>query len=204
MQKKHPDYITSHMTWTGLAIIANFITLDLFKHARQGKQAPDVTLYTLEGAAVRLLSRARPGRPLVVNMGSCSSPTFIKGLQALRPIRARFSPLVDFVTVYCWEAHPADLLPSPQSHLAIKIPSSLADRLASASVLLPGMVREDEAVVDTMDKAMCHQYGAGPLRLAVILDGVVVYLGGFGPIDYRPKEVEEYLERFQLSQSVVH
>jgi len=43
------------------------------KEAQRGSAAPDLELYDLNTRqVVSLLSRARPGRPLVVNFGSCS------------------------------------------------------------------------------------------------------------------------------------
>jgi hypothetical protein len=39
------------------------------------------------------------------------------------------------------------------------------------------------------------RYEAWPERLYIVLDGAVVYKGGFGPFDYRLDEVQDWLAR---------
>ena len=72
LQEKSPDFRMEYITWPSLSIMAQAKTKDFFKRARPGAKAFDLTLYTLDGDAVKLLDRARPGRPLVINVGSCS------------------------------------------------------------------------------------------------------------------------------------
>ena len=76
------------ITWPSLGIMAQCMVMNHFKPARQGAPALDVTLHTLHNtlhtlepgsgggedtvSTVQLLDRVRPGRPLVVNVGSCS------------------------------------------------------------------------------------------------------------------------------------
>ena len=46
---------------------------NVLKEAQEGSPAPSPDLYDLSTRqVVSLLSRARPGRPLVLNFGSCS------------------------------------------------------------------------------------------------------------------------------------
>ncbi|KAL8584567.1 hypothetical protein ACOMHN_016886 [Nucella lapillus] len=72
MKKEHPEFQVSFFTWTGVAVIAYNMTLNVFKPCRQGRPALDVTLHTLTGETTSLLQQQKPGRPLVVNVGSCS------------------------------------------------------------------------------------------------------------------------------------
>merc|ERR1712183_568123 len=51
------------------------------KEAQKGSAAPSPELYDLNTRkVVSLLSRSRPGRPLVINFGSCSCPPFMDKL----------------------------------------------------------------------------------------------------------------------------
>lgn len=72
LKKKNPSLSLNHVNWTKVVCMTHFKTLDLFKPAVQGAPPVDVILHTLEGSIVHLMDRVRPGRPLVVNMGSCS------------------------------------------------------------------------------------------------------------------------------------
>ena len=46
---------------------------NILKEAQQGSRAPSPELYDLKTrSVVSLLTRSHPGRPLVVNFGSCS------------------------------------------------------------------------------------------------------------------------------------
>ncbi len=50
--------------------------------------------------------------------------------------------------------------------------------------------------LDGLDNAACSGYAALPERLFVLLDGVLVYVGGYGPDDYKLQEVRRWLEEY--------
>ena len=79
------------------------------KDAQVGEAAPDPSVYDLTSRkTVSLLTTATPGRPLVLNFGSCSWPPFMAKLGQFGKMTAKFSSLADFVTVYISEAHPSE------------------------------------------------------------------------------------------------
>ena len=51
-------------------------------------------------------------------------------------------------------------------------------------------------VVDSMHDTANRLYGAFYERLYIVLDGVVVYEGGYGPEYYNMDEVEVWLNRY--------
>ena len=115
-----------------------------------------------------------------------------------RLCESEISDLADFLIVYIEEAHPAE-----KKHFAKNIEvnthHSLTDRVNAAKMLITEACGEDgeefpcPVVVDTMDNATNYAYGALPERLYIIKDGKVAYVGGEGPFDYRPKEMEQKL-----------
>ncbi|KAK7497677.1 hypothetical protein BaRGS_00011072 [Batillaria attramentaria] len=123
----------------------------------------------------------------------------MRKLREFSALVAEFSHAVDFLTIYIQEAHPAELWPNPQQSLALSISShgSLQDRLSAAATLanagIPGNV-----LADGMENMASQFFGAQPVRLCVIQDGVVTFLGGMGPIMYCPHEVGKFL-RDQLN-----
>ena len=103
--------------------------------------------------------------------------------------------LADFLVVYIQEAHPSE-----GGHFDGNIPiadhKSMQDRIAAAET----MVEEAEIakfpcpiVIDKMDNAANHAYGALPERLFIVMDGRVLYVGGEGPQDYVLTEAEDKL-----------
>ena len=65
------------------------------------------------------------------------------------------------------------------------------------------MLREDfdfrnvRLFMDTMDNSVNEKYAALPERLFILYEGKLAYIGGTGPMLYRPSEVEEWLQRFE-------
>lgn len=103
--------------------------------------------------------------------------------------------MADFLTVYIKEAHPDERWPSTTSHSPVTTSRLFAHRLKSAGELAEsGGVAREEMLVDNMDNEMVKAYGAGPLRLLIIHDGVISYLSDQGPLNYRPGDVEKYLQ----------
>ena len=66
------EFEDSLLSWTMLTTIVKHLSVDDFKIARLGKKAPNTTTYTLDGKKSALLDFSKPGRPFVVNFGSCS------------------------------------------------------------------------------------------------------------------------------------
>jgi len=75
-------------------------------------------------------------------------------------------------------------------------PKTLEQRLNIARDFVSNKKLENQVtlVVDLMDNNAQLTYKALPERLYIVLDGVVVYVGGKGPFDYLIDEVEYWLE----------
>ena len=61
-------------------------------------------------------------------------------------------------------------------------------------------VPREEIVVDGMDDPVAHVYGAEPLRLMVNQDGILTYLGEWGPLSYSPGKLRDFLSSLSLPQ----
>ena len=85
------------------------VTLDLHKKVKQSCKAPDTPVVSLSGKeCFSLLQMAKPGRPLVLNFGSCTCPIFMSQLDAFQKLVNDFSHFADFCVVYIEEAHSSD------------------------------------------------------------------------------------------------
>lgn len=51
--------------------------------------------------------------------------------------------------------------------------------------------------MDTMDNNTNEKYAALPERLFILHEGKISYIGGVGPVNYHPEEVENWLQRFE-------
>ncbi len=110
-------------------------------------------------------------------------------------IAKEFASIADFLIIYIEEAHPSDGW-GFKYNVQIATHRSVQDRLNAASQLA-----EEEMVcpmvVDDMDDAASTQYGGLFDRLYVVKEGVVVYEGGRGPLNYKVEEVEQWLINYR-------
>ena len=126
-------------------------------------------------------------------------------------LRAKFSGLADFASIYISEAHPKER-PNFSGNLDIGTHIVLEDRMNAARALENTMDGEDNTIlVDNMDNKARAAYAALPERLYVVLDGEVVLevrkywnlliinfdlQGKTGPFGYNLADVESYLDTF--------
>jgi len=110
-----------------------------------------------------------------------------------------FSQQAEFVTIYIVEAHASE-----RGHFVgnydIKTHQTMEERLEAVQTLqneADGALDKCTIVVDHMDDLACQAYSAFPERLFVVLDGMVVYVGGIGPWDYKVDEVEQILTKMK-------
>jgi len=114
-------------------------------------------------------------------------------------LRKDFADLVDFVTIYIAEIHPAE-----RGHFRgnydIDTHKNMGERLIAAETL------QEEAgeylancpiLVDTMDDMASTAYAALPERLYVVLDGQIIFEGGIGPMKYSIHEVSKFLSKWK-------
>eukprot|EP00047_Mylnosiga_fluctuans_P013389 m.31393 g.31393 ORF g.31393 m.31393 type:complete len:128 (-) comp4877_c1_seq1:126-509(-) len=112
-------------------------------------------------------------------------------LRRFDALAAGYSNQADFALIYIEEAHPADGWATGGANSLINIHRNLADRVAAAGQLAEAS--PCPVYVDQMDDAANRAYGALFERLYVIVDGVVRYQGGRGPMDYKVDELQSWL-----------
>ena len=103
--------------------------------------------------------------------------------------------------VYVREAHAFDEWRMGQNEVvgvSVMQPTTLRERRVAAQQLCSTMSVTMPMVVDDLDDSVSTDYGAWPERLYVIdADGRVEYQGGYGPFDFKPRELAAYLsERY--------
>jgi len=114
-------------------------------------------------------------------------------------LRAKYAGLVDFVTVYIAEAHPAE-----RKHFSgnydISTHSSMEDRVKAANTLKEkagDSLKDCTILVDSMDDCANLAYAAYPERIYVVHEGNITYEGGLGPFFYNIDEVDEFLSKLK-------
>ncbi|XP_041376261.1 thyroxine 5-deiodinase-like [Gigantopelta aegis] len=98
-----------------------------------------------------------------------------------------YCDLADFVIVYIKESHPVDEWAVNNNKFTTRQHQSLADRSKASDNLVTEMTQYPPpvtcpVVLDTMDDEACRCYGGSPDRFYVILNDVVVYQSGMGPM----------------------
>ena len=68
----YEDWFSFNIGLPALRAMTSDRYLNLTCTIRQGSQAPDMDLHTLDGVCTRLTDLQRAGRPLIINFGSCS------------------------------------------------------------------------------------------------------------------------------------
>jgi Iodothyronine deiodinase len=106
---------------------------------------------------------------------------------------------VCFVVVYIREAHPEEgwILPeNRRSGIAVHEPTTNDERRAVASTCAARLEIGMLTVVDGVDNAVASTYGGWPDRLYLIGSaGHIAYQGGEGPFGFKPRELEQAIER---------
>jgi len=112
-------------------------------------------------------------------------------------LRTKFAGLVDFVTIYIAEAHPAE-----RKHFSgnfdIATHASMEERMEAAKTLKEKAGESLDGcpiLVDCMDDRANLAYSALPERLYVLQDGKITYEGGIGPFLYSIEEVDSFLSK---------
>ena len=125
---------------------------------------------------------ASAGRPLVVALGSCTHPPFLSALPSLVALSARLAERADFVVIYVEEAHPCDGWRHDGVRHLVAQHTSLDERRRAAAKLRTELLccganlRRLRLAVDLMGNAAALAFGALPARLALLLDGHLVWL----------------------------
>jgi thyroxine 5-deiodinase len=107
------------------------------------------------------------------------------------------------LVIYIEEAHAVDEWWLPDARGAqeggracIKCHTSEPERVEAALAFQADLAPFAEVVCDSMANEVCERLDAWPERLFVVLEGVVVYQGGYGPFDYSLDELEAWLNAY--------
>uniref|UniRef100_G1SVZ1 Iodothyronine deiodinase n=1 Tax=Oryctolagus cuniculus TaxID=9986 RepID=G1SVZ1_RABIT len=157
-----------------------------------GGLAPNCSVVRLSGQQCSIWDFMRGNRPLVLNFGSCTCPSFLSKFDQFKRLIQDFSSIADFLIIYIEEAHASDGW-AFKNNVDIKNHRNLQDRLRAASLLL-ARSPQCPVVVDTMQNQSSQLYAALPERLYVLRQGRILYKGESGPWNYNPEEVRAVLE----------
>jgi len=114
-------------------------------------------------------------------------------------LREKFAGLVDFVTIYMSEAHPAEKKHFGGNY-AIDTHTNMEERIEAAETLLEeagDALKGCPILVDTMDDIANLSYVAFPERLYVLKDGLITFEGDLGPDGYSIQAVDDFLSKNQ-------
>jgi hypothetical protein len=114
---------------------------------------------------------------------------------ALEELDKRYGDEVAFYVVYIREAHPEDgwiLQENRDEDIALRDPTSLAERADVADTCAARLALTLPVVVDGPDDAIARAYGGWPDRLYLVdRGGRIAYQGGPGPFGFLPEELEQ-------------
>jgi len=123
----------------------------------------------------------------------------------LEQLREQYEQIANFLIVYIKEAHPEDewqLDVNIQRDVVYKQPQTFEERMSLAQTFLKKMDVKTPTLVDDIRNTANACYAAWPERIYIIdTSGTIVYKGGMGPFDFKPEEVQEFLEENYLSNS---
>ena len=128
----------------------------------------------------------------------------------LSELYEQYHEQVQFLSIYIREAHPVDgwwmgrrltrkltRKISPKVSMAHYDPQTIEERRTVAGECETALQYGIRTYVDEMDDAVNTAYAAWPTRLFLIgLDGKVVYAGGLGPYDFKPKKLKAAIEGY--------
>lgn len=136
----------------------------LFPGPRAGEEAPDFTVYSMEGKTVRLSDFK--GKWLVIETGAKTCPMYARNVPAGNALATQF-PDIDFVVIYVREPHPGG---NVTAH------SSFEQKINNAKSLKSFLTENRRILVDNLEGAMHQKYGAMPNCIYVINpQGIVVF-----------------------------
>lgn len=85
-----------------------------------------------------------------------------------------------------------------QKNVNIHQHRNIQERHAAAKMLSQDFdLANVQLFMDTMDNNTNEKYAALPERLFILYEGKISYVGGVGPVNYRPAEVENWLQHFE-------
>lgn len=116
----------------------------------------------------------------------------------IRDLVTKYAGKVTLITIYIKEAHPRDewSISGDTVSACIRQPKTLEERIKVAQGFAtqhhpPGII-----VVDNMEDTLEKAYQGWPERLYVLDGDEVVFSGGTGPFNYKPEDVDRFLQQY--------
>ena len=117
----------------------------------------------------------------------------------LDEIYQKYADNIEFFGVYIREAHPSDgwqVHENLEASIIVSDPKTNAEREEVAYTCQINLGIQMPMLIDTIDNDVEEKYIAHPLRLFVIdAEGIVVYSGGQGPMDFDPESWDAAINR---------
>jgi len=173
-----------------------------------GEDAPDGTVITMEGEAIRLSSffNEHPPAPLVLNFASYTCPHFRRRIAELHTLMANWQDRgVRFLTIYTAEAHTEDGWKIPrqfenddeysnENEFRFYYAKSVDDRRHMVNWLVEKKRFKMRVVLDAPGNELLETYNTWPIRLYIVDDGKIVYCADQGPFGYDPDRAGQALQ----------
>ena len=144
--------------------------------AKINEVAPEFTLERLDGRNASL--SAFKGKPLVIEFGSYSSPSFRQRAAKMEDLAKQYSMRANFLVIYTKEAHPIggwEVDRNKDDRIAIPPHADLAARKSAAKDAKQALKLTLPIAVDGMDDKIAAAYGASENSAVVIgRDGKVL------------------------------
>jgi hypothetical protein len=130
---------------------------------------------------------------------------------SIQQIYEQYHQDVQFLNIYIREAHPKDgwwlgnrftkkliyTMFGSRASMEHHDPKTIEERRDVAGQCATSLQYGVHTYVDEMDDVVNKAYAAWPTRLYLIgLDGRVVYAGGLGPYDFKPKKLKAVIEAY--------
>jgi hypothetical protein len=162
-----------------------------------GQLAVDFTLKDTKGKAYTL-SRLLAEKPVIVILGSYTSPQFRQQCAANEELYKTWGALVHVITIYTKEAHPIEQNPAQFSRDArgtpMTQPQTYAERLAMAARTVKEAGITMPVLVDEMDNPLWCTYGRMPNNAFLIgQDGYIVARQDWNDARRLQQTIREYL-----------
>ncbi len=109
-------------------------------------------------------------------------------------MQAKYSDEVQFLFIYCREAHAADS--DRPVGKDVEQPVSTEERRQVAAAFLDEMELEIPALLDNIDDKTSRDYASHPDRLYLVgKNGTIAYAGEKGPRGFKPDELEQAIQQ---------
>jgi thiol-disulfide isomerase/thioredoxin len=150
-----------------------------------GERAPDFVLKDVQGREFRLSDRTGQ-TPVVIEFGSYTCPYCIATLEPMKSLARKYNGKVEFVIVYCKEAHPGMKMKSMTGHGDLPVleqTNSFQERVERAARFGREMKIPQRILVDEDgENSIQEMYSDLPNQTIVVdVSGVVRSMGSTDP-----------------------